>query len=135
MTNTQLQQKYAALLDQQGIKYSNHQGFYVRIPLKNTKSSFTHVCDIHDGKILLADYRGDCCTGIRAANRLAKAIQKQFPEFDIVVEKYSIFEIVVYKWIQFDSIDALHQEVLSMATVVDEGARLGKEMLGEDFER
>ena len=41
----------------------------------------------------------------------------------------------VYYEIEFTTIEALHEAVLSVAEVADVGAGIGYEMLGEDFER
>ena len=129
--------EYEAFLDAAGIQYrNNHNGFHVYIDLKNIKRSFTHVCHVRDGKILLTDYCGNCYTGVRKANRVAKAIREKFPNHEISVEHYGAsFEIEVYYEIEFTTIEALHEAVLSVAEVADEGAGIGYEMLGEDFER
>ena len=84
----------------------------------------------------LTDYCGNCYTGVRKANRVAKAIREKFPKHEISVEHYGAsFEIEVYYEIEFTTIEALHEAVLSVAEVADEGAGIGYEMLGEDFER
>ena len=56
---------------------------------------------------------------------------------EICVEHYGAsFEIEVYYRIQFTTIEALHEAVLSVAEADDEGAKIGDEILGdEEFER
>ena len=95
-----IHKEYAEYLDQAGVPYRNDQnGFFVFIPLKNIKRSFTHVCDAFSGKVLLADYCGNCYTGIRLANRVAKKIREQCPEYTIDVEHYGAsYEIVVWSY-------------------------------------
>ena len=67
---------------------------------------------------------------------MAKAIREKFPNHDIQVEHYGgSFELEVYYKIEYTTIAALHEAALSVAEVADEGARIGYEMLGEDFER
>ena len=93
------------------------------------------MCHVRDGKILLTDYCGNCYTGVRKANRVAKAIREKFPQHEISVEHYGAsFEIDVYYEIEYTTIESLHEAVLSVAEVADEGAGIGYEMLGEDFE-
>ena len=132
-----IQTEYAAYLDTLGVPYINRQDFHVLLPLRNAKQSFTQVCSMmHDGKILLTDYCGSCHTGVRAANRVAKAIRAQFPDVDIIVEHYvASFEVEIYDEHKYTTIEDLHQRVLRIAEVVDYGAGIGREMLGEDFER
>lgn len=130
--------EYSAFLDKAGIRYHNNQnGFYVYIDLKNIKDSFTHVCRAFDGKVLLTDYCGTCYTGIRKVKRVMKAIQEKFPNHDIHVELYGgSFEIDIYYEIDYSTIEALHEAVLSVAEVVDEGVKIAREMLEEEeFER
>ena len=129
--------EYAEYLDQTGVPYRNDQtGFHVYIPLKNIEKSFTQVCRAFDGKVLLTDYCGNCYTGVRLAKRVAKAIREQCPGYEITVEHYGAsFEIEVYLEVEYTTTDALHEHVLGVAHVADVGAGIGKEMLGEDFER
>ena len=133
----QLYRDYEIFLTNAGIRYNNNQnGFHVYIDLKNTKQSFTHVCQVFHGKVLVTDYCGNCYTGIRKANRVAKAIREKFPHYDIQVEHYGgSFELDIYHEIEYTTIASLHEAVLGVAEVADEGARIGYEMLGEDFER
>ena len=133
----EIYREYEKYLTDAGIHYINNQnGFHVYINLKNIKQSFTHVCQVFDGKVLITDYCGNCYTGIRKANSVAKAIREKFPGHDIQVEHYGgSFELEIYYEIEYTTIDALHEAVLSVAAVADEGARIGYDMLGEDFER
>ena len=126
---------YGAFLKSQNIKYSDNHGFYVWIPLKNTESSFTHVCDIRHGEILLADYCGNCISDLDTAVNVADAIMEKCPDAKIDVERYSSFQLTLYKEIKYVSIEDLHKHVLRMAEIVDTGAGIGKEMLGGSFER
>lgn len=128
---------YERFLTDAGISYQNDQnGFHVYVNLKNIKHSFTHVCQVFNGKVLITDYCGNCYTGIRKANRVAKAVREKFPDHHIQVEHYGAsFELDVYYEIPFTTIEALHEAVLTVAEVADEGARIGYEMLGEEFER
>ena len=128
---------YSEYLDSAGVRYLNNQnGFHVYIVLKNIKQSFTQICYVHKGEILLTDYCGNCYTGVRRAKQVAKAIGEKFPGYEIRVEQYcASFEIDVYHRIKYTSVEALHEAVLGVAGVVDEGARIGRETLGEDFER
>lgn len=128
--------EYSAFLDANGIRYNDHQGFYVYADTKNMKHSFTHVCEPFDGEVLITDYCGNCYTGIRAANRVVKAIQSRFPDCDIRPEKYGgAFEIEIYHSITFKNIEDLHEHVLRVAKAADEGAGIGYEMLGKSFDR
>ena len=133
----QIYRDYEKFLTDAGISYHNNQnGFHVYIALKNIKQSFTHVCQAFNGKVLITDYCGNCYTGIRKANSVAKKIRAKFPNHDIQVEHYGAsFELDIYYEIPFTTIEALHEAVLNVAEVADEGARIGYEMLGEDFER
>ena len=131
----QIKKEYGTFLESQNIKYSDNQGFYVRIPLKNTDTSFTHVCDINHGEILLADYCGNCISDIDTAVDVADAIMKKCPDARIDVERYSSFQLTLYKEIKYVSIEDLHKHVLRMAEIIDIGAGIGKEMLGSSFER
>lgn len=130
-------EEYAEHLDKVSVPYSNNQnGFHVYIPLKNIKKSFTHICRVFDGKVLLTDYCGNCYTGVRLAKRVAKAIRERCPGYEITVEHYGAsFEIEVYLEVEYTTVDALHENVLGVAQVADLGAGIGKEMLGENFER
>ena len=106
------------------------------IPLQNVRRSFTHVCDVFNGRVLLSDYCGSCCIRLKDAIRLANVIRKKCPEYRIYVEQYSFAtELSIYHEIEFTTIEALHEQVLGVAHVVDVGVEIGKEMLGEDFER
>ncbi len=129
---------YSAFLDAAGLPYNNNlNGFHVCLEMKNIRHSFTQVCRVHNGEIMITDYCGNCYTGVRKANRVAKAIRERFPNHEISVEHYGAsFEIEVYYRIQFTTIEALHEAVLSVAEVADEGAKIGYEILGdEEFER
>ncbi|MBQ8707020.1 MAG: hypothetical protein IJ523_02895 [Succinivibrionaceae bacterium] len=130
--------EYAAYLEQVGVRYSYRQRapFYVYVPLTNIDKSFTHVCRYRRGEIQICDYCGICYTGIRLANRVAKAIRERSGSDDIVVERYGEkFELDIYHTIQYTGIEALHQAVLDVAHVADFGFGIGKEMLGEQFVR
>ena len=129
--------EYSEYLDKAGVPYRNDQnGFYVYIPLQNIKQSFTHVCRAFEGKVLLTDYCGNCYTGVRLAKRAAKAIREQCPGYEITVEHYGAsFEIEVYHEVEYTTVVALHEHVLGVAHIADTGAGIGKEMLGENFER
>ena len=136
--NTQMEEikkAYGAFLQKQGIHYSDHQGFYVRIPLENTDTSFTHVCDIRKGKILLGDYCGNCISDLDTAVDVADAIREKCPDARIDVERYSSYQLTLYHEIKYQSIEDLHKHVLRMAEIVDIGAGIAKEMLGDGFER
>ena len=131
-------QAYSEFLDAAKFPYSNNQnGFHVYLEMKHIRRSFTQVSEVWNGEILITDYCGNCYTGVRKANRVAKAIREKFPDHEISVEHYGAsFEIEVYYQIRFTTIEALHEAVLSVAEVADEGARIGYEMLGdEEFER
>ena len=133
----EIREEYASYLKRLGVPYKYDVDLYVLLPLTNTRHSFTHVCSVmRDGIILLTDYCGNCYTGVRAANRVAKAIRLQYPDIEIRVEHYGAsFELDIYDEHQFTTIEDLHQRILLIAQVVDYGARIGKEMLGDDFER
>lgn len=85
--------------------------------------------------IRIFDYFGTCYTGICNTNRVAKVLKKRFPMYTIWVEKFTTFEIDIEEEFEFSTIDDLHAHVCRMAEVVDEGAGIGKEMLGEAFDR
>lgn len=130
-----VKEEYAAFLDQTDISYMNNSnGFYVSIPLKNIKESFTQICGYPDGKVLVTDYCGECGTGIRLAKQVAKAIQQQYRDCRIAVEHYGgAFEIDIYHEVEYTTAAALHEHVVYVAHIADEGFRIGKEMLGERF--
>lgn len=129
--------EYAAYLDSMAIPYNNHNDFHVLLPLTNIKESFTKISpSIDDSKIIISDYCGNCYTGVRAANRVAKTIRTRFPDVEIFVEHFGAsFELDIYDQHQYTTIENLHQRVLRIAEAVDAGAGIGKEMLGDDFER
>ena len=128
--------EYAKYLDKAGIPYNNRQGFYVYIPLQNIKQSFTYVCRPLYRKILLSDYCGNCCTSLRSAVRVANAIREQCPGYKITVEQCGgSFDLEVYHDFEYTTVEELHREVLGIAHIADVGAAIGKEMLGERFER
>ena len=131
----EIKKEYSSFLKAQEIDYSDHQGFYVKLPLKNTDHSFTHVCDIRKGEILLADYCGNCISDLDTAVDVADAIREKCPDARIDVERYSSYQLTLYNEIKYQSIEELHKHVLRMAEVVDIGAGIGKEMLGDGFER
>ena len=132
-----IHKEYAEYLDREGIPYTNgNNGFDVHIPLQNIKESFTQICDPYDGRVLLDDYCGNCYTGVRAANRVAKAIRAQCPGYEITVEHYGAsFEIVVCYLCEYTTAEAFHEYVLGVAHAADVGAGIGKEMLGDSFKR
>lgn len=84
---------------------------------------------------MLSGYKAFRYTGIRAAKKLAKSLQEKFPDYHIWVEKYTSFEIDVAQDFEFTTLEDLHRRVMQLASVVDEGAGIGKEMLGDSFER
>ena len=131
---SQILKDYAQYLDARNIEYRTKNGFSVRFELTNVKVAFIDVRE-QNRKITLFDYFGTCYTGIRATNRVAKVLKAKFPEYTIWVEKFTAFEIDIEEEFQFTTIEELHQRVCKMAAVVDEGAGIGKEMLGEDFDR
>ena len=133
--NQKIFDEYTAYLKTHGFDYRDSQGFSVRFKLKNADVAFIDVIETHDGRLEVFDYFGNCYTGIRAANRLAKALQQRFPEYEIWVEKYTSFEIDVAQKFDFTTIEDLHERVCRLAEIVDEGAGIGKETLGESFDR
>ena len=130
-----IQKEYAVYLKRRGINFSNNQGFYVMLPLKNTDHSFTHVCEVFNGDILLADYCGNCCSDLDTAVEVADAIMEKCPDCRIDVERYSTFQLTLYNEIKYDSIENLHKHVLRMAEIVDIGAGISRQMLGGSFDR
>lgn len=127
---------YGKYLDSQGIEYNNRNGFHVRIPLKHTDKSFIHVGRVFDGLLNLADYCGTCYTGIRMAKKVMKAIKERYPEADVYVERFGgTFELDVQHKMKYTTVEELHEQVLKIAEIVDWGAKIGYDMLGEDFER
>ena len=130
-----IRKEYPKYLDKLEIQYNNRDGFYVRIKLNNICTSFTQVGEGLDGKVLITDYCGTCYSGIRIANRIAKAIQAKYPMVDIRVERYGTFEIDIYHEIPFTTIEELHRNVILVAETVDAGVVIGKQMLGDEFVR
>jgi len=126
--------EYALYLEKQKIEYRTNNGFSVRFELKNADVAFIDV-RITGKTVTLFDYFGTCYTGIRNTNRVAKVLKETFPTYTIWVEKYTTFEIDIEEKFEFSSIHHLHEHVYRMAAVVDEGAGIGKAMLGEDFDR
>ena len=136
MTDKEIRSEYGKLLKKQGIHYNDHQSFDISIPLKNVKSSFTQVCGIHDGKILLDDYIASCIYKFKTAEKVAETAEEAYPDYHFVAEHYSSgYEISVSKYVQFTTIEDLHQEVLAMAEVVDGACGIAKKILGDCFDR
>ena len=126
--------EYASYLKSQNIDYRAGQGFSVRFELQNADVAFIDV-DINGKTVTLFDYFGTCYTGIRNTNRVAKVLKEKYPTYTIWIEKYTTFEIDVEEKFSFRSIANLHKRVCKMAAVIDEGAGIGKEMLGDAFDR
>ena len=135
--NRKIFDEYSALLEKKGIEYSNDQnGFYVHVPLKNIGKSFTLVCPVINGKVLLTDYCGDCYTGLKTSKTVEKALREKFPDYDIKLEHYAGgYEAVIYHEVKYTTPEELHAAVLEIARIADEGSLTGKEMLGKDFIR
>ena len=125
---------YVAYLEHSGIQYNAGNDFSVRFELSNTDVTFIDVMGNQE-KITLFNYFGTCYTGIRAAKRVAKVLQENFTEYKIWVDKYTGFEIDVEDEFPFTTIEDLHYRVCRLAMAVDKGAGVGKEMLGDAFER
>ena len=135
-TDVQIKTAYGKLLKEQGIKYYGGKDFTVCIPLRSIEKSYTRVSDCMDGKMLLTDYCASCIGSFRTAEKVARAIQAGHPGYRVDAEHYSSgYEIAVYKYIPFTTIENLHQEVLNMAAVVDDGCRIAREILGPLFDR
>ena len=132
----QIYEEYREFLKREGIRYYGGQhDLHVCIPVNGTES-FTQVSKAVDGKVLLADYCGDCYSGNADAQRLADAIRERFPKYEIQVMKLSAcYELAISREITYTGIEALHEAVLGMAEVVSAGAMLGRDMLGGQFER
>lgn len=133
----EIQNEYNAYLDRLGMPNINKQGFYVRVPLKNTAHSFVHLCDLmHNGRILLTDSCGSCYDGRNAAGEIANKIRGLFPDMEIWIDDQRSSEKIYINYeFLYTTIEDLHEHVLRVAEAVDYGAGIGKEMLGDDFER
>ena len=127
---------YAAFLTSLGIQFSRTNGFSVRFTMTNTDCCWIDIRCSKSGLLTLSSYFGTCYAGIRAVNRVVKELQGRYPQYDIWPEKYTVYEIDVEKVIPFETVDALHQKALAMATAIDESIPLCSQMLGEEsFER
>ena len=126
--------RYAAYLDEQGITYHTRNGFSVRFSLSHVDFAYIDVRE-KNGQITVWDYFGTCYTGVREANLLAKELQTMFPEYHVWVEKYTTYEIDVEDSFRFTTIEGLHEKVCRLAAAVDEGAGIGFERLGDNFDR
>ena len=126
--------EYASYLKSQNIDYRAGQGFSVRFELQNADVAFIKV-EINGKTVTLFNYFGTCYTGIRNTNCVAKVLKEKYPTYTIWIEKYTTFEIDVEEKFSFRSIANLHKRVCKMAAVIDEGAGIGKEMLGDAFDR
>ena len=64
------------------------------------------------------------------------SIRVQCPGYEIIVENYGAsFGIEVYHEMKYTTAEALPEHVLGVAHVADSEAGIGKEMLGDSFER
>ena len=129
--------EYSTFLENNNIRYKNNKDdFYVFIELKNIKNCCIQLCLGDRHKILLTDYCGYCKNGIRNANRVLKAIVSEFPGYDIRLEHYGGgYEIEIYHEVSYKNAETLHKHVLEIAGIIDESARIGYEMLKDEFER
>ena len=86
-------------------------------------------------ELRIFDYVGNCDTGVRIAKRVAKELQKRYPDYSIWAEKFTSFEIDIEQEFIFTTVEDLHQRVLQMATVIDDCIPVGQEIAGEAFYR
>ena len=122
---------YAEFLTRQNIPYYTKNGFSVKMD-----STMITVGISPDNTITLSGYIGLVNKGIRAAKRLTSALLGRFPSYKIWPEMYSgYYEIEVERSFQFTTINDLHGKVEQMATMIERGFEIGKEMLGEEFVR
>lgn len=136
MNPNQILKKYADYLDQQNIRYHlADRKISVRFDLTNAEFAFIDVIAMFDGPFEIFDYFGTCYTGKRAANRVAKVLSQKFPDYSVWVEMYTVPEIDVSQNFHFTTIEDMHERVVRFAKTVDEGAGIGKQMLGDDFDR
>ena len=125
---------YAAYLDSIGRTYHTRNGFSVYFALANTDCAWIEVRE-RDGGMWIWDYFGMCYSGVRAANRLCKEYQSRYSQYHVWTEKYTGIEIGVEEKFPFISPEDVHQHVTALAAAVDDGIPIGKEMLGDCFER
>ena len=127
-------EEYGEFLEKQGIDFRTLNCFSVCLELVNAAVTFIKV-RVKGNIVTLFNYFGTCYTGIRATNRVVKVLKGKFPKYTIWVEKFTTFEIDIEEIFQFFTIGHLHERVCRMAAVIDERAGIGKEMLGESFDR
>ncbi len=71
---------------------------------------------------------------LRSAQRLVEEMTDVFPAYKIWPEKYSgYYEIEIEKNVAFVSVAALHEKVVAMATVIEQGYAIGRELLGTEI--
>ena len=123
--------EYASFLSERGIPFYTKNGFSVKMD-----STMITVGISRDNTITLSGYIGLVNAGIRKAKRLTSALLTRFPSYKIWPEMYSgYYEIEVERSFQFTTINDLHGKVEQMATMIERGFEIGKEMLGEEFVR
>ena len=123
--------EYASFLSERGIPFYTKDGFSVKMD-----STMINVDISPDNTVTLSGYIGLVNKGIRAAKRLTSALLDRFPSYKIWPEMYSgYYEIEVERSFQPSTVEALHEKVQQMATMIERGFEIGKDMLGEDFVR
>ena len=123
--------EYASFLSERGIPFYTKNGFSVKMD-----STMINVDISPDNTVTLSGYIGLVNAGIRKANRLTATLSALFPAYKIWPEMYSgYYEIEVERSFQFTTINDLHGKVQHMATMIERGFEIGKDMLGEDFVR
>lgn len=134
MTEKEILAAYAAYLDERHVGYSDHQGFTIRIPQKNIES-FTGLSIDKDGSCFIDDYLGYLLSDDDDdAEIFCDELREEFPGYFFMSDQYDHrYEIDVDERFPFTTIEDLHDHVVRMAKVVDEGWQIGKEEYGGGF--
>ena len=83
--NEKIIAEYVKYLEEHSVPYNNNQGLYVKINLKHSDHTFTHLVlpFNREKELRIFDYVGNCDTGVRIAKRVAKELQKRYPDYSI----------------------------------------------------
>ena len=122
---------YAALLASLGAAYTVLSDEL----LVNLSSVHVSVAASRSGIVTLSSYVGLVDYGVRNATRLCGELRSRFgTEYNIYPEKYSgYYEIEIERSFPYTDPQGIHEAVLAMAALLEEGYEIGKEMLGKEI--
>jgi len=120
---------YAAFLSSLGIRFSQTNGFSVWI-----HDTMISVTASRSGMIRLDSYVGLVDDSLQSTQRLTASLVTAFPEYKIWPEKYSgYYEIEMEKSFPYTDVNTLHEKVVAMVEVMEQGYQIGTDLLGKEL--